>query len=573
MKRIEFFSLARPVQERFIAATRGHGSPAPLLVSRQPPPLVAIGWGLLSAAAVGAWIAALRLGYGNLDSPLALQPKALLGVEVALLVLAVLLALQSRRALRKRSRLPFVPRVYLFPIGVIDARSEQVVTHGWDELRELVVGASSARLAFASGSFSFPLTSAAQGEELRARSTEYRERVSDSGTAEKDLVVMDPLRDNGFRNPFSPTDSLRPPRPAKLPLLALGLLAGAGLLAFGAFELRNHSGERAIYAHAVLQNSVESYRAYLARGGKRPEVSELLLPRAELREAVALGNVEAIERFSDTHPASKIDAEVKTALQAALRKELEAAKAKGTITALREFEAKYKAHLALVPELAAARVAYLAGVLDHFQKAAKPSKDLWLLARRLVVYADKHPGAKVAVRFSQQESHTLEKNEHMLGASAYYGGDKTLPSHFLLGESARSGERRAGAELSAALDRVFPNDLLRFEAGAPVPAGPAPHFDEPTIFVSYRFEISSPLVSKKPRGIYSAVGLVATTALTIPDQEPAQESKYTAWHAPDVKRVEAGELLPENVYNDLVARAWSKFIAKYTAPWLGAEVK
>jgi len=245
----------------------------------------------------------------------------------------------------------------------------------------------------------------------------------------------------------------------------------------------------------------------------------------------------------------------------------------GTITALREFETKYKAHLALVPELAAARVAYLAGVLDHFQKAAKPSKDLWLLARRLVVYADKHPDAKVALRFSQQESHTLEKNEHMLGASAYYGGDKTLPSHFLLGESARSGERRAGAELSAALDRVFPNDLLRFEAGAPVPAGPTPHFDEPTIFVSYRFEISSPLVSKKPRGIYSAVGLVATTALTIPDQEPAQESKYTAWHAPDVKRVEAGELLPENVYNDLVARAWSKFTAKYTAPWLGAEAK
>jgi len=66
-----------------------------------------------------------------------------------------------------------------------------------------------------------------------------------------------------------------------------------------------------------------------------------------------------------------------------------------------------------------------------------------LMARRLIVYADQH-GPKVAIRFSQEDSRTLEKNEHMLGASAYYGGDKTLPSHFLLGESARSGERRAG---------------------------------------------------------------------------------------------------------------------------------
>jgi len=40
-----------------------------------------------------------------------------------------------------------------------------------------------------------------------------------------------------------------------------------------------------------------------------------------------------------------------------------------------------------------------------------------------------------------------------------------------------------------------------------------------------------------------------------------------------VKRVEAGELLPENVYNDLVARAWSKFTAKYVAPWVGEAAK
>jgi hypothetical protein len=571
MKRVDFFTLARPVQERFIAATRGQGSPVPLLVSRQPLPVVAIGWAFFAVVAVAAWLDVVHLGYGKLDSSFALQPNTLLGVEIALLVVAVLLTLQSRRALRQRARLPFVPRVYLFPIGVVDARTDSVVTHGWEELRDLSIGGSSARLAFASGSFAFPLANATQGEELRARSNEYREKVGGSETSEKDLVVMDPLRDNGFRNPFSPTDSMRPPRPAKLPLLALGLFAGAVLLAYGVFKLRNHLGEGAIYARAVTQNSIESYQAYLARGGKRADVSELLLPRAELRTAVTDDNVEAIEAFAAAHPDSKIHAEVQTALRTALLKALDTAKSKGTISALREYEAKYKGHLDLVPELPAARVAYLSGVLDRFQKsAAKPSKEQWLLARRLVVWADQHPDAKVSVRFSQQESHTLDKNEHMLSASAYYGGDKTLPSHFLLGDSAHSAELHAGTDLTSALGRAFPSDLLRFEVGPSVPAGTTPHFDEPTIFVSYRLEISSPLVSKKPRGIYSAVGLVAVTSLTIPDKEPGVESKYTAWHAPDVHRVEAGELLPENVYSDLLARAWSKFTAKYASPWVGS---
>lgn len=572
MKRIDFFTLSRPIQERFVAATRGQGTPVPLLVARQPLPIVAIGWALLSVLSVGGWISAVRLGYGKLASSAALQPKSLLVLEVGLLVLAVLFALQSRRALRKQLRLPYVPTVYLFPIGAIDARSEQVVTHDWSELTNLSAGASSARVSFASGSFSFPLANAGQGEELKSRSTEFKEKLAAPDTGDKDLVALDPLRDNGFKNPFSPADSMRPPRPAKLPLLALGLFAGAVLLGYGVYLLRNHLGERAIYQEAVVKNSVESYQEYLARGGTRSDVSDLLLPRAELRAAVAENNVEAIERFTTAHPDSKIEGEVKTALRAALLRALEDAKAKGTITALREYASHYKAHLDLVPELPGARVAYLASVLDHFQKTAKPSKDLWLLARRLIVFADAHPGAKALIRFSQGESHTLEKNEHMLSASAYYGGDKTLPSHFLLGDSSRNAERRAGSDLANALSRAFPKDLLQFEAGPPVPPAPPgapPKFNEPTVLVNYRLEISSPLVSKKPRGIYSAVGLVANTSLSIPDKEPPADSKYTAWHAPDIKRVEAGELLPENVYSDLLQRAWTKFTTKYTAPWLG----
>jgi hypothetical protein len=569
MKRIDFFSLARPVQERFVAATRGQGAPTPLLVANLPLPVGAIGWGALSALCVVLWGYCVKVGYGALDNPLALQPRWMLIVEAGLLVLAVVLALQSRRTLRKRVRLPYVPTVYLFPVGAIDARTQHVSLHGWDELKNLDVSASRARVSFAGGTFTFPLASAAQGEELKARSAEYRAKLAGGDVAEKDIVALDPLRDNGFRNPFSPVDSMRPPRPARLPLFELGLLLGAVALAFGVYALRNHLGERTIYERAVRENSIEGYRAYLARGGQRTDVSELHLPRAELRAAVAEKSVAAIERYQASHPSSKIEPEVQSALRTALLHALDDAKQKGTITALREFEASNKRHLKLVPELPGARVAYLAGVLERFQKSAKPTKELWLLARRLIVYADQH-GSKVLIRFTQQESRTLEKNQKLLTASAYYGGDKTLPSHFLVGEPARLAEQRAGSDLATALGRVFPSDLLKFEVAPPPPAGAtAATFKEPTIHVSYRLEISSPLVSKKPRGIYSAVGLIASGVLSIPDKEPTTELKHTAWHAPDIRKVEAGELLPENVYGEMLARAWLRYTNRYAAPWLG----
>ncbi|HWP10100.1 MAG TPA: hypothetical protein VNN72_30365, partial [Polyangiaceae bacterium] len=127
MKRIDFFSLARPIQERFVESTRGRGAPAPLLVAAQPLPVAAIGWALLSALSVAGFVYAVKLGYGKLESPVSIQPTWLLVVEIGALVLAVVLALMSRRSLRQRQRLPFVPTVYLFPIGAVDARSQNVV--------------------------------------------------------------------------------------------------------------------------------------------------------------------------------------------------------------------------------------------------------------------------------------------------------------------------------------------------------------------------------------------------------------------------------------------------------------
>jgi hypothetical protein len=571
MKRIDFFSLMRPVEERFVDATRGQGTPTPLLAAKPPLPMAAIRWGALGVLLLVLWIWVLRLGYGDLASPIALQPSWLLLFHLLLPAGAVLCGFFARAQFRARLRLPFTPTVYLFPIGVVDARSASLALHGWDELTGKNISATRARLTFREGSFVFPIAGAEQGKELERRVSELAEQVTGGKLSDHDLILLDPLRDNGFRNPFSPTESMLPPKPARLPLVPIASALAAALVGYGVWAARNSLGERALFERAHAKDTVAAYRDYLARGGERPEVVDLLLPRAELRAAIAENSVEAIERFSAAHKNTKIAGEVQNALRAALLRSLEAAKAKNTISALREYETRHAAQLGLVPELAQARFAYLTGVLERYHREFKPSRDHWQLARRLIVYADKH-GPEVQIRFTQKEARTLEKNQHQLMASAYYGGDKTLPSHYVVGPPVRTAEERAAKEIAATFAKIFPEDLVRFVPGSPVPeAAGEPKFDKPTLHVGYRLEISGAFVSKRPRAVFTGVGLVAEASLVIPDKEPTYDFKHTAWHAPDPRRIEAEEVGVQGVYPELLAKAFTRFVAKYSAPWLGKE--
>jgi hypothetical protein len=251
-------------------------------------------------------------------------------------------------------------------------------------------------------------------------------------------------------------------------------------------------------------------------------------------------------------------------------KALAEAKQKNTITALREYEKRYAKHLALVPELPQARFAYLSSVLDRFHSEFKPTRELWQLARRLIVYADKH-GPDVQVRFAQREARTVEKNERQLMMNAYYAGERSLPRHHLDGPLVRAAEERAGKELCAALGKLFPQDLVRFSVGPALPGASTPEFDKPTLLVSYRLEISGVFVSKKPRAVYSGVGLMSDSSFSVPDKEPPYTFKHQAWHVPDTRRIEAEDLKPDKVYAELIDKAFARLISKYMAPWIGTS--
>jgi hypothetical protein len=59
--------------------------------------------------------------------------------------------------------------------------------------------------------------------------------------------------------------------------------------------------------------------------------------------------------------------------------------------------------------------------------------------------------------------------------------------------------------------------------------------------------------------------------LSVPDKEAPQKMKHSAWHIPDVRRIESGALATDAVYPELLGKAFAKFTARYLAPWLGTE--
>ena len=80
-------------------------------------------WFGASAAALLAVFVLYRVGYGSLASGLAIQGVVWLLVYVALIAFATFAVLRGFAVLRDHERSPFRRGVYVFPVGLIDARS------------------------------------------------------------------------------------------------------------------------------------------------------------------------------------------------------------------------------------------------------------------------------------------------------------------------------------------------------------------------------------------------------------------------------------------------------------------
>jgi hypothetical protein len=513
MKTVEFFKLQRAIQDRFVGSVVSGFPPAALLSRHAGAPQKMV-WMALAALSFVGLVIVTRLGYGSLESSLALHSWKVLGLYAAL-VFGLAFGLLQRIADGVRSRaLPYKPGVYLFPANVIDARSDRFRVIGTEDLTGVDVQTGTVHLSFAGGrKFAFPCADAARLAGIVGEVQAARERAMHAlaGEDARELVAVDPLHSPRFSSPVGP----RNPYERKWPVwrhygwaVAIGV---AFTLAPTLWALRNAGSDKTLYAHATKVNDVASYRAYLARGKKfAQDVNGWLLPRAELREAIQTGRVAALLEFKATHPSSKVSSELTAAIRAAMLAELEKAKAAGTLAALENFARQYPEH-GVAPELRASIHALYMRTLEAYKaRSPVPAKDKNALAlvERLFAFAEQ-AGPTVEIRFRRKKSESLGRADQHVAKTAAFMGEVSYPSKYFDEKHEEPRVTVLGKWLSSHLEAGLGPELFNVAVGAPLaPDGDAlPAVTVPTLFVTHAAEWSGHGYSaSKPRGSY--VGIV-----------------------------------------------------------------
>ena len=376
-KKVSFYILPRPVQDRFVAATRRTAPPAPLLVQKAPRKTV---WAYLGASGGIALLAVLllRAGWGDPGSSMALHGMKLLVVDVLLWAAAAYGVVHAMALLRAADSLPYKAGTYLFPGCLVEALGP--VLRVWsvgdaESIERLATPAPALELRMRDGTRVAAIVAKSVDDAERAEKalTQVRSDLA-RAIAEDDahvLAELDPLHDSALSSPIGPTEAMKPSVPAWT-RFDWAVAAGVGIaLGLGLSWARNGMSDDAMFRAVAAAGTVPAYQEYLAQGGHHtPEVRDVLLPRAELQAAAAQGSVEAVQAFQKAHPDTKIEPEIDAALRRAMLVELDKAKKAGTLAALDDFAKKYPDN-GVGPELKAARHERYAQALAAWKKKAQ----------------------------------------------------------------------------------------------------------------------------------------------------------------------------------------------------------
>ena len=576
MQIVDFYKLTRPVQERFLGSVRGSGMPVPILEVHIGPK-EPYAWLGLSAFASLLLLVLYRVGYGSLDSPFAIQKTWTMAAYALVTIIAfgIVRAFAVWRAVRV---LPYSPGVYVFPIGVIDARRHKMRVYHLAELKA-VDGPTAANqfvLAFTEGpSFIFPAPDRVKAEQalrsLNAARTQHLEATSARESIRpKAIAAIDPLQDGGFASPLVP----KTPIARHIPLWARSWLVAPTvgfLLGHTLWTGRNIWSDERMFATAKAKNDVGSYRAYLMRGASgsrhRDDVESVLLPRAELHEAERAGTVDAIEAYIQSHRQSKIQNEVNAVRRAAMLAELERTKQSGTVSALADFEQHHPDHQ-LTPEIQAAKHAVYAAAFEAYRPTANP-KDPAALAfvERLLGFAEKK-GPRVEVRFQREIGKALEKADAAVGKNRMFMGVQSFPTRYFDLPHAHARETFAGRLLVERFAQAFPKDILDVTLGEPLldPDAPLPEPAVPTLFLEHTADWSGGMTtSDVPRGVFVVVGVSFDVTFRIPADPRPYKFKYTTWRAPRMDGIRGVEHPEEVVYEQIAHDAFDQFTHKLLA--------
>jgi hypothetical protein len=569
MQTIDFYKLQRVVQERFVGSVNGSGLPAPILRSNAPPREPPM-WLGASVAAVVLLLVLTKVGYGDLASSASMQGARWIIAYVGLFALAVFGVLRAAAVYREHKKSPFRRGVYVFPVGLIDARSPSLRLYPIEDLTNVVdpggASATTFKLDFKSKSFQFGVKDAAQAENAKSELASARGRIDEAGAAResirpKALAALDPLQ--GYANPLVSSEPMTPSAPPWATFgWAFAAVSGV-VLGISLWAVRNAKSDDLLYEHALAANDGASFRAYLALASRhKAEVSSLLLPRAELRDAQKVGTVGAIEQFIKDHPQTSISNEVAAALKTALLAELGTATQAGTLAAIDDFTRKHPQNH-LDAEVRAARHAVYQAALDRYLAQA-PAKGVaeQAFVRGLLNWAEMK-GPPVEIRFHRTDSKTMDKADAAAAKSRSFKGVVSTPSRYFDAADEKPYEDALASAIVQRFAQVFPTEIIALAVGEPIadPGAPLPaQIAVPTLFIEHGASWSGSIAtSKNPGGVFVGLELSYNALFRVPDDTKPVKIKVDGWHAPNLAAAKDDDKPETTIYAKMHDEAYDQF--------------
>jgi hypothetical protein len=421
-------------------------------------------------------------------------------------------------------------------------------------------------LDFKSKSFHFAVKDAAQAENAKTELASARDKVDEAGTAResirpKALAALDPLQ--GYANPLVSSEPMVPSAPPWATFgWAFAAVSGV-VLGISLWAVRNAKSDDALYEHALAANDGASFRAYLDKASRhKAEVSSLLLPRADLRDAQAAATVDAIEQFIKDHPQTSIANEVAAALRSALLTELSVSVQVGTLAAVDEFSRKHpQSHLDA--ELRAARHGIYQAALDRYLAQAPPKGVAeQAFVRGLLNWAEMK-GPPVEIRFHRTESKTMDKADGAAAKSRMFKGVVSLPSHYFDATDEKPYEDALASAIIQRFAQVFPTEIIALAVGEPIadPDAPLPaQIAVPTLFIEHNASWSGSIAtSRSPGGVFVGLELSYNALFRVPDDTKPVKIKVDGWHAPNLAAAKDDDKPETTIYGKMHDEAYDQF--------------
>ena len=476
--------------------------------------------------------------------------------------------------LRALDSLPWRAGTYLFPGCVVNASGP--VLDVWsvgdaESVERVEAPGPGLALRMRDGTRVVVLaTSAEQAQKADAALGSVRQELA-RAIAEDDphaLAELDPLHDRAMSSPIGPTGSMkRVLVVSKRFDWVIAAVAGV-LLGLGLGNTRNAMSDDSMYRAVVAAGTADQYQLYLAQGGRHSDdVRDVLLPRAQLRDAEAQGTVDAVQAFADAHPSSKIDGDIDAALRRVMLTALETAKKAGTVTAIDELAKKYPNHQ-VDPEIEAARHTLFAQSLAAWAKKGQPDAPTRAFLERLLAWTEAQ-GAACEVRFRMKASKNLDEGDKSIKRSGHYPAPDALPSKYVTADALRPREQRVASALVEAFGGDFPADILAMRAGdsldadAPVPSA------VPTLVVDYVIDWSrANSLSEHPPTIIAGLLFSFDPNFVLPQGAPLKVPARS-WRGPELWRVKGGDTMlredyEQKVYDSMFDSAFDQLQKKLT---------